>query len=243
MYDVTVAESFKAVKPWLINVQVRPTGETSDLLCVSSQAITFHHSDSDLVIALYPWWSSQWDTCPLSSRKQQGKESPSSSWETKWTWTKTDRCPSKMLSNWLTWVELLFYLQWASRHPRPTPYVADTLWTPCVGKQHHVLRGQRLHRQECDRVPDSYGQVGLRIEGLQIRWMCEEWKARLAHAVSLSLCVFAQSVNGTGRRSDRPDHHPQCAARQTESLLQVKYALTLLDTGVAKSETILGPLP
>lgn len=25
MYDVTVAESFKAVKPWLVNVQVRLT--------------------------------------------------------------------------------------------------------------------------------------------------------------------------------------------------------------------------
>lgn len=59
--------------------------------------------------------------------------------------------------------------------------------------------------------------------------------------VSLSLCVFAQSVNGTGRPGERPDDHPQRAARQTESLLQVKYALTLLDTGVAKSETVLGP--
>lgn len=59
MYDVTVAESFKAVKPWLINVQVRPKGETSDLLSVSSQEITICHSDTDLVIAFCPWRPSQ----------------------------------------------------------------------------------------------------------------------------------------------------------------------------------------
>lgn len=29
----------------------------------------------------------------------------------------------------------------------------------CVGQQGDVLRGQRLHRQECDGVPDTPGQV------------------------------------------------------------------------------------
>lgn len=33
MYDVTVAESFKAVKPWLINVQVLLTFELLQMHC------------------------------------------------------------------------------------------------------------------------------------------------------------------------------------------------------------------
>lgn len=195
-------------------------------------------------VLVHPWWSSQWETRPLSSRKQQGKESPSSSWETKWTWTKTGRCPSKMLSNWLTWVRLLFYLQMSF-----TPLLPDSLCCWCSFDT--VCRKATSCSPRSAPTPAGmWPSPWLVWPGRAANWRAsnpdgcvKNWRPDWLMWCPCRCVSFAQSVNGTGGPGERPDYHPQCAARQTESLLQVKYALPLLDTGVAKSESVLGLLP
>lgn len=112
----------------------------------------------------------------------------------------------------------------------------DILSMPCVGKQGDVLWGQRLHYQECDRVPDASGQVRWRLGNRSVSKMIIAVKKKRLWLYSL--CVLTQGVNGTGGQGERHDSRPQCSSRQEEGLLQVKYTLSLMDIGVVEKTTL-----
>lgn len=87
--------------------------------------------------------------------------------------------------------------------------------TPDTGKQGDVLRGQRLHQQERDGVPDTPGQVRRRLE--EIKEACSR--------TDRLLCVCVQSVNGAGGQGEGHDRGPERSAHQEETLLQVNSRL------------------
>lgn len=148
MYDVTVEESYRAVRPWLVHVQVCPVTSlysSAAQKCVESKW-NIHVRNVKITEVMF--------------RRLQKKASPSCFWVIRWTWRETDRCRLRKLNSWRMWVQkVCFILVQPGRHCTPLlATVSNFLWS--VGKQSDVLRGQRLHRHERERVPDTPGQVG-----------------------------------------------------------------------------------
>lgn len=95
--------------------------------------------------------------------------------------------------------------------PRATPDVLLHA-PPPPGKPGDVLRGQRLHEQERDGVPDTPGQVRRSGRGQ---------RGGGGGGALTGCCVFVQSVNGAGGQGEGHNRGPQRPAHQEETLLQV----------------------
>lgn len=116
-----------------------------------------------------------------------------------------------------------------SCNPNHTHVITDSsnsvfICLSCAGQQSDVLRGQCLHRKECDRVPDAPGQVRSQLWIQQCTSDIIQ-KNSITRELMFSLfplSIFAQSVNGAGGHSERHNSHPQRSAHKEESLLQVK---------------------
>lgn len=170
MYDVTVQESFKAVRPWLINVQV-----WDQTLCthISSVLTLLFISWACVIITVKCFAAFSW-----FSKEAAGEGIPILLLGNKMDMTGDREVSFKeaellaFVSHWImffTFRPMMYYTHYYKWLVRYLPYLF------CVGKQGDVFWSQCLHRKVCGRVPDTPGQVTTMCEKCVVIQPLRNW--------------------------------------------------------------------